>query len=198
MLENGCTRHLSGSRSCVSCTLSAGVPINRRMRIDVTPDLIARIAAGTDVRGDSECWLWTKATRSGYGTLKYRGRLMILSPIDQDDSSQHPPVSPRKGCAAGGMFLSIQFTKYRGSRSRMSGEKDASPRSDQRASQRIARCRWTSLDSGRITISQKAGETGRMCGGNVTACPTHVPLRVSRVMRRAARTSEEMNVCCED
>jgi len=50
--------------------------INRRMRIDVTPDLIARIAAGTDVRGDSECWLWTKATRSGYGTLKYRGRLI--------------------------------------------------------------------------------------------------------------------------
>lgn len=50
--------------------------INRRLQIEITPDLIARFEAGTQIGSDSDCWPWKKATRSGYGTLKHRGKLI--------------------------------------------------------------------------------------------------------------------------
>ncbi len=49
--------------------------INRRLPVEVTANLIDRLNAGVDKRGDDECWNWTKGFRNGYGAIKHQGRV---------------------------------------------------------------------------------------------------------------------------
>lgn len=49
--------------------------INRRLPVELTDSLVARLNAGIDKCGEDECWNWTKGFRNGYGAIKHQGRV---------------------------------------------------------------------------------------------------------------------------
>lgn len=50
--------------------------INRRLPIDLTPNLIARFHDGVCVSGPDECWPWQRCIRNGYGAIKHHGKVI--------------------------------------------------------------------------------------------------------------------------
>lgn len=49
--------------------------INRRLTVELTDSLVARLNAGIDKCGPDECWNWKKGFRNGYGAIKHQGRV---------------------------------------------------------------------------------------------------------------------------
>jgi hypothetical protein len=49
--------------------------IHRRLKLEITADLIKRFANKVDRRGEHECWPWLASTRGNYGAIKHRGRV---------------------------------------------------------------------------------------------------------------------------
>jgi hypothetical protein len=50
--------------------------IHRRLKINLTPSLIARMKASVDKCGPDECWPWKRSPRNGYGAIKHERRVL--------------------------------------------------------------------------------------------------------------------------